>query len=75
MTNPMIRIHNTQTNELIDREMTDEEYQIYIDAQKEPILTEKELEVKQAKVEAEAKLVALGLTLDDLRALGLQHNL
>lgn len=71
MTNPMIRIHNTQTNELIDREMTDEEYQIYIDAQKEPILTEKELEVKQAKVEAEAKLVALGLTLDNLRALGL----
>jgi hypothetical protein len=25
MTNPMIRIHNTETDEVIDREMTDEE--------------------------------------------------
>jgi hypothetical protein len=25
MTNPMIRIHNTETDEIIDREMTDEE--------------------------------------------------
>ena len=29
----------------------------------------------QAKAAAEAKLAALGLTADDLRALGLQHNL
>ena len=25
MTNPMIRIHNSETNEVIDREMTDDE--------------------------------------------------
>jgi len=25
MPNPMIRIHNTETDEIIDREMTDEE--------------------------------------------------
>ena len=25
MANPMIRIHNTETDEIIDREMTDEE--------------------------------------------------
>ena len=26
MANPIIRIHNTETNEIIDREMTDQEY-------------------------------------------------
>jgi hypothetical protein len=26
MTNPMIRIHNQETNEVIDREMTDDEF-------------------------------------------------
>jgi len=29
MPNPMIRIHNTETNEVIDREMTDEEFDAY----------------------------------------------
>ena len=29
MPNPMIRIHNTQTNEIIDREMTDKEFEEY----------------------------------------------
>lgn len=29
MPNPMIRIHNAETNEVIDREMTDEEYAKY----------------------------------------------
>jgi hypothetical protein len=29
MTKPMIRIHNTQTNEVIDREMTDQEFAAY----------------------------------------------
>jgi len=29
MTNPIIRIHNTETNEVIDREMTDQEFAQY----------------------------------------------
>ena len=29
MPNPMIRIHNTETNEIVDREMTDKEFQDY----------------------------------------------
>jgi hypothetical protein len=29
MTKPMIRIHNSQTDEIIDREMNDEEFAIY----------------------------------------------
>ena len=34
MPNPIIRIHNTETNEVIDREMTDAEYAEFI---KEPV--------------------------------------
>ncbi len=30
MTKPMIRIHDVETNEVVDREMTDAEYAIYI---------------------------------------------
>lgn len=26
MTNPIIRTHNSETNEIVDREMTDQEY-------------------------------------------------
>jgi hypothetical protein len=29
MTKPMIRIHNTETDEIIDREMNDDEFAIY----------------------------------------------
>lgn len=30
MSNPMIRIHNTETGEIIDREMTDEEVEAHL---------------------------------------------
>lgn len=71
MTNPMTRIHNTETNEIIDREMTDDEYALYKDSFKDPILSKEELEAEAAKSAAKAKLEALGLTFDDLKALGL----
>jgi hypothetical protein len=29
MTNPTIRIHNLETNEIVDRPMTDEEFEQY----------------------------------------------
>ena len=69
MTKPMIRIHNTETNEIIDREMTNAEI-----AQNEK---NREAEVAEAearaavKAAAQAKLAALGLTVEDLQALGL----
>ncbi len=71
MTKPIIREHNVTTDEVIDREMTDEEYAEY-QKQQEAIAKSAEL---QAKAEAEkatatAKLEALGLTADDLKALG-----
>ena len=68
----MVRIHNTETDEVIDREMTNAEFKQYeIDkAKAEARLAEAESKA-QAKAQAEAKLSALGLTTDDLRSLGL----
>jgi hypothetical protein len=71
MTNPMTRIHNVETGEIIDREMTEDEYATHLNSFKDPILSVKELEEKEAKEAALVKLAALGLTTDDLRALGL----
>ena len=72
MTKPMIRIHDVTTDEIVDREMTDIEFEAYeaqkaIDAAEAQALAEAET----AKEAAQAKLEALGLTADDLKALGL----
>jgi len=72
MSRPMIRIHNSETNEVIDREMTATEFKIYEANQEAELARQAEVEAKaQAKAKAEGKLAALGLTTDDLRALGL----
>ena len=71
-TKPSIRIHNSQTDEIIDREMTDDEYTVYLERIAKMQSKDAEAEAKaQAKAAAEGKLAALGLTTDDLRALGL----
>ena len=69
---PMIRIHNTETNEIIDREMNDAEFAQYQLKQLAETEAQAEAEAKaDAKAAAEAKLEALGLTAQDLKALGL----
>jgi hypothetical protein len=71
-TKPMTRIHNSETNEVIDREMTDLEYDSYQELLTLQDVAKAEAEAKAtAKATAEGKLAALGLTTDDLRALGL----
>jgi hypothetical protein len=60
MTKPMIRIHNCQTNEIIDREMTDDEF-----VQHEKDLAnriEKQLEAQAKALEKSALLERLGMT-------------
>ena len=69
MTKPMIRIHDLATDEVIDREMTDTEF-AELEAQ-QANLAANETEQALAKETAQAKLAALGLTADDLKALGL----
>ena len=72
MTKPMVRIHNMETDEIIDREMTEAEFTQYKKRQEIAAKEEAEAEAKAtAKATAEGKLAALGLTTDDLRALGL----
>lgn len=66
---PMIRIHNADTGEITDREMTDAELAEY--ETHNGVLSQLQNEAESAKIAAETKLTALGLTIDDLKALGL----
>ena len=56
-TRPMVRIHNTETNEVIDREMNDDEFTQYETDQSAQAL---------AKAEAEAKATARAAIFDRL---------
>jgi hypothetical protein len=63
MPNPIMREHNTETNEVIDREMSDDEYKAYK-------ATAKEAEVQEAIVQAKelaktALLEKLGITAEE----------
>jgi hypothetical protein len=72
MTKPQIKEYNCETQEEIIRDATAEEIaQIELDAANAEA-KKAEAEAKaQAKAAAEGKLAALGLTTNDLRALGL----
>ena len=72
MSNPMIRIHDVATGEIIDREMTAEELKQFNDSAAQLKVTQEELsKAETQKANAQAKLEALGFTTDDLKALGL----
>ena len=40
MTNPMIRIHNVETDEIVDRPMTNEEYELFLNPPKSQLPSE-----------------------------------
>jgi hypothetical protein len=63
MTNPMIRIHNVETGEIIDREMTDAEFAQYQTEQ-----TERESKKNASAATNELKIALmqrLGITADE----------
>ncbi len=65
-------IHNVQTGEIYDIDLTDEEIALAQAAKELAERNEAEAEAKAtAKAAAQAKLAALGLTVEDLQALGL----
>ena len=68
--NPTIRIHNSETDEISDREMTESEfndYKLFIaETKKSQIKKQNEESVKQA---AQAKLAALGLTEEEVASI------
>jgi peptidoglycan hydrolase CwlO-like protein len=69
MTKKMIRIHDVETGEVVDREMTtDEINQLEADRFEFQSMTEKIEARKAAKDSAIAKLAALGLTEDEAKA-------
>ncbi len=67
-----IKIHNAETGEVIERDMTEDELAQW-EADKAELAAKAKAELEKAakKAAAEAKLAALGLDVDDLRALGL----
>jgi hypothetical protein len=76
MSNPIVKEVNAETGEEIEREMTEQEAGKWFIAQElEQERLTKEAMAKEAKEEAiliaKAKFVALGLTTEDLKALGL----
>jgi len=63
MTKPIIRIHNQETNEVIDREMNDVEFAQYQSNQAAQAIAKAEAE---AKAKAKADLLAkLGITTEE----------
>ena len=60
MTKPMIRIHDTSTDEVIDREMTDDEYDTFLANQE--IMAAENAKEEQAKIDRAALLARLGIT-------------
>ena len=63
MPNPTIRIHDTETNEVIDRKMTDEEFAIYEEDANQSKAKRAALEQKAAA--KQAVLEKLGLTAEE----------
>jgi uncharacterized membrane protein YkoI len=72
MSKPQVKEYNCETQEEITRDATDAEMAQMAKDKAEADARKSETEAKaQAKAAAEGKLAALGLTTDDLRALGL----
>ncbi len=67
MTRPMVRIHNTETNEVIDREMNDTEFAAYEAEQAARATAQAEAEPKAAT--RQALLTRLGITEDEAKIL------
>jgi ParB-like chromosome segregation protein Spo0J len=67
MSKPMIREHNTETNEVIDREMTDDEFARYQEGQAK-YQAEENLKA-EAAAKRQALLDKLGITEDEARLL------
>ena len=64
---PMIRIHNVETNEVIDREMNDTEFAQYEADKAAELAAQAEIEAKEAA--RQAILDRLGLTADEAKLL------
>lgn len=67
MSRPIIRIHNLETNEVVDREMNDQEFAAYEAEQAAQAEAQAEAEAKVA--ERQALLNKLGITAEEAQLL------
>jgi hypothetical protein len=67
MSRPLIRIHNTETNEVIDREMNDTEFAQFEAEQAAEAARKAEADAKAAQ--RQALLDRLGITADEAKLL------
>jgi hypothetical protein len=67
MSKPIIRIHDVETNEIVDREMTDEEFELYQEESNKSLAEFEAIEAK--KVERAQLLNRLGITEDEAKLL------
>jgi hypothetical protein len=67
MTRPIVRIHNSTTNEVIDREMNDTEFAAYEAQQEANATAQAEADAKAAT--RQALLTRLGITEEEARIL------
>jgi hypothetical protein len=67
MKKPTIRIHDLETNEIIDREMNDTEFEFYKEKQAQIIISKAEAEAKATQ--KAALLERLGITEAEARLL------
>lgn len=72
MTKPLITIHDLEADTIVTREMNDEEFMQYQNEQAQRLAhIEAQAQADAAKAAAQEKFATLGLTIDDLKALGL----
>lgn len=70
MSNPIIKIHNVETDEIIEREMNAKEYAQHLQLVKDYEAQMAEVEAKaETRKSALAKLAALGLSPEEIAAL------
>ena len=67
MSKPTIRIHNTETDEVIDREMNDEEFAAY--EANQVATAARQAEAASKETQRQVILDRLGLTADEARLL------
>ena len=66
-TRPMVRIHNLETDEVIDREMNDLEYEAWKADQQAQTVAQAEADAKE--IAKAAILDRIGLTADELKTI------
>ncbi len=66
-TRPTIRIHDLSINEIIDREMNDDEFEQYETEQAERLVKQAEAEAKEAQ--RQAILNRLGISAEELKTI------